>query len=127
MCVGATGGIFWSASSPIVADLIGLTDLGSALSMLWLSIVPSCIFSEPIAIWLLAEAQRRTGITLADASSATQGTNQGVSGAGTGNKTGEIVFRTTIAFAGTMYMVGAIVLLWARRWKQGSWKVFAKT
>jgi len=123
---GVTG-IFFSAAPPVVTELIGLTDLGSALSILWLSIVPSCIFAEPIAIWLLAEAQRRTGITLAESGSKTHSINQGVNGAGTGDKSGVIVFRATIAFAGTTYMAGAIVLYWAKKWKQGSWKVFVKT
>ncbi|KIJ46137.1 hypothetical protein M422DRAFT_46225 [Sphaerobolus stellatus SS14] len=126
---GLSGGIFWSAGTPITTEIIGLKHLGSALSILWLSIVLPSIFAEPIAVWLLQEAQRRTGITLPsnDSSDATTNTNVGVSGAGTGDTSAAVVFQTPIGFAGAMFMVGTVLLYGAKRWKQGNWKIGTKT
>lgn len=86
------------------------------------------IFSEPIAIWLLQEGQRRTGIHLvsSEASEPTD-TNSRVSGAGSGDTSGAVAFQGPIGFAGAMFVVGTLMLCSAKRWKQGSWKPFVKT
>lgn len=123
-----SGGIFWSAAGTLTAEVVGLKDLGSALSILWLGIVPSCIFAEPIAVWLLQASQRQLGIFLPETNPGqTTGTTAAVSGAGTGDTRGAVVFQATIGFAGATFMVGSILLYFAKRWKQGNWKLLVKT
>lgn len=49
---GAVCGTFWTCAGSVSAEVVGLVDLPSALSLLWLSVVPPCIFSEPIGLEL---------------------------------------------------------------------------
>ncbi|KAF8461808.1 major facilitator superfamily domain-containing protein [Gautieria morchelliformis] len=100
---GMFGGIFWGASGPITTEIVGLTGLGSALSILWLTVAIPCTFAEPIAVWLLHYSQNHLHRSGADA------------------------FRSSIGFAGASFIVASLVLLGAKRWKQKNWKVFVKT
>ena len=97
------GGIFWGGSGPITTEVIGLRDLGSALSILWLSVVIPCTFAEPIAVWLVNYSQTRL------------------------HKSGADAFLISIGFAGASFVVASLVLLGAKRWKQKSWKILVKT
>ncbi|GJJ11710.1 hypothetical protein Clacol_005947 [Clathrus columnatus] len=126
---GMFGGIFWSSCSPLTTEAVGLKDLGSALSILWLTIVPSCILAEPIAIWLLQASQRQLGIFLPEENEGkvTGTTAGGISGAGSGDTRGAVVFEATIGFAGATFIVGSVLLYCAKRWKQGNWRLFIKT
>jgi len=100
---GMVGGVFWGASGPIAAEVVGLADLGSALGFLWfLTAIPS-IISEPIAVWFLNYSQNQLHRTGADA------------------------FLISIIFAGVSFVTAAIILLGAKRWKQGDWQIFTKT
>ncbi|TFK52676.1 putative monocarboxylate transporter [Heliocybe sulcata] len=47
---GAVCGTFWTCAGSVSAEVVGLKDLPSALSLLWLSVVPPCIFSEAIGL-----------------------------------------------------------------------------
>ncbi|KAF8461805.1 major facilitator superfamily domain-containing protein [Gautieria morchelliformis] len=100
---GMFGGIFWGASGPVTTEIVGLTDLGSALSILWLTVAIPCTFAEPIAVWLLHYSQNHLHRSGADA------------------------FLSSIGFAGASFIVASLVLLGAKRWKQKNWKVFVKT
>ena len=43
---GAMSGVFWTMSTPVTAEVVGLQDLASALSLLWLlgTVIPcTCI------------------------------------------------------------------------------------
>lgn len=46
-----TGGVFWGTFGPVTTEVVGLRDLGSALSILWLVVVIPTLLSEPIAVW----------------------------------------------------------------------------
>jgi hypothetical protein len=50
--VSGCHGVFWSSIAPVTAEIVGLQELPSALSMIWLTIVPATLFSEPIALAL---------------------------------------------------------------------------
>ncbi|KAF8581917.1 MFS general substrate transporter [Ramaria rubella] len=89
---GMVGGFIWGASGPLTTEIVGLRDLGSALSVLWLT-----------AVWLVIYS--RTHL----------------------HRTGASAFHISIGFAGGVFVAAAIVLLGAKRWKQGSWMLLMKT
>lgn len=98
---GASSGIFWSSSQALLTDLVGIRDMASALSMLWLSNVAPATVSAPIAIWL-TDYSRKKGLTGAKA------------------------FHYGIIFAGVCYFAAAASLYCTKRYLQGNWKVLAK-
>lgn len=56
--VGAVAGTFWCTVSPVGAEVVGLKDLPSALSITWVMLVPPTTVAEAIALEL-----RQTGKT----------------------------------------------------------------
>lgn len=50
--VGTVSGTFWATVSPVLAEIIGLRDLPSGLSITWLTLVAPCTTSEAIALEL---------------------------------------------------------------------------
>lgn len=48
--VGTVAGTYWATVSPVLAEIIGLRDLPSGLSINWLILVPPCTVSEAIAL-----------------------------------------------------------------------------
>ncbi|KAJ5871600.1 uncharacterized protein N7529_003953 [Penicillium soppii] len=88
--VGTVSGTYWATVSPVLAEIIGIRDLPSGLSITWLMLVSPCTVSEAIAL------QLRSSTT----------------GGGTS------YLRVQI-FTGFMY-VGASLCLWlVRGWKVG--------
>ena len=55
--VGTVAGTIWVAIAPVGAEVVGLQDLPSALSIFWLALVLPATFSEPIAL----ELRQKTG------------------------------------------------------------------
>ncbi|PHH85946.1 hypothetical protein CDD83_10952 [Cordyceps sp. RAO-2017] len=51
---GCVAGTFWATISPVTAEVVGLRHVPSALSLIWLSIMLPCLFSEPIALQIVA-------------------------------------------------------------------------
>ncbi|KAF8581920.1 MFS general substrate transporter [Ramaria rubella] len=100
---GMVSGVFWVACGPLTAEIVGLRDLGSALSVLWLTAVIPTTFAEPIAVWLVIYS--RTHL----------------------HRTGASAFHISIGFVGGVFVAAAIVLLGAKRWKQGSWTLLMIT
>lgn len=49
---GAVCGTFWTTISPVTVEVVGIKELPSALSLVWLSVVLPTTFSEPIALYL---------------------------------------------------------------------------
>ncbi|KAJ6171036.1 hypothetical protein N7470_000103 [Penicillium chermesinum] len=49
---GTVSGTYWASASPVLAEIIGLRDLPSGLSLAWLWLVPPCTVSEAIALEL---------------------------------------------------------------------------
>lgn len=47
---GSVAGTFWATVAPVTAEVVGLRELPTALSMVWLALVLPCTFSEPIAL-----------------------------------------------------------------------------
>ncbi|KAJ5595376.1 uncharacterized protein N7459_001584 [Penicillium hispanicum] len=50
--VGTVAGTYWATVSPVLAEIIGLPDLPSGLSITWLALVAPCTVSEAIALEL---------------------------------------------------------------------------
>ena len=100
---GGLAGIFWISSTVLLTEMVGIRDLSSAISMLWLSIVAPATVSEPIAI------------ALRDYSINTLG------------RTGPHAYDISIGFAGAFFIVAGMTLYWAKIYKQKSWKLWQKT
>lgn len=50
--VGTVSGTYWATVSPVLAEIIGIRDLPSGLSITWLALVGPCTVSEAIALQL---------------------------------------------------------------------------
>ncbi|KAL8803570.1 MAG: hypothetical protein Q9200_006151 [Gallowayella weberi] len=56
LLVGTMSGTFWTTIGPVGAEVVGLKDLPSALSIVWLILVLPTTFAEPIALELRQKA-----------------------------------------------------------------------
>lgn len=99
---GASSGVFWSTCQALLTDLVGIRDMASALSMLWISIVAPGIVSQPIAIWLTDYSRHSLG---------RQGTD---------------AFMYGIVFAGVAFFAAAVSLYGTKRYLQGDWRLLRK-
>lgn len=100
---GLTGGTLWSAAAPVAAKVVGVQDLGSALSVFWLVLVIPALVGQPIAVALLDYSTSTLGRSEAEA------------------------YYISIGFCGGAGIVSAFCLYGAKRWLQGSWTVFRIT
>ncbi|KAH8925412.1 MFS general substrate transporter [Atractiella rhizophila] len=100
---GATGGVLWGAAGPVGAEVVGVSDLGSALAVFWITIVIPCTFAQAIAEYI----NDYSATVL--------------------HRTGRDVYTYTQIFSGLCYVTGALALLGAKRYVQGNWKIFVKT
>ncbi|GAA94245.1 uncharacterized protein L969DRAFT_16467 [Mixia osmundae IAM 14324] len=100
---GICGGTIWASCSAVTAELIGLQDLGSALSIFWLAIVLPAQFAQPIAVGLNTYSASKLG------------------------RTGPEQYAIGIGFAGATFLAAGLVLILARHHKQQNWKLFVKT
>ncbi|KAF7160941.1 hypothetical protein CNMCM5623_006503 [Aspergillus felis] len=87
--VGTVAGTFWASSIPVAAEILGLRDLPSGLSITWLMLVPPTTVSEAIALLLRDN-----------------------------NSTDSKYLRVQI-FTGFMYIGSALCLWLVRGWKVG--------
>jgi MFS family permease len=100
--LGASSGVFWSSCQALLTDLVGIRDLASALSMLWVSIVAPATVSEPIAVWLTNYSRD------------------------TLHREGTGAFQYGIIFAGLSFVAAAVSLYGTKRYLQGDWKLLRK-
>lgn len=54
LLVGFTAGVFWVNAAPVIVEVMGMQNLSSGLSILWLVIAAPCTFSAPIALQIYA-------------------------------------------------------------------------
>ncbi|OJJ40509.1 hypothetical protein ASPWEDRAFT_101490 [Aspergillus wentii DTO 134E9] len=87
--VGTVAGTYWATVSPVLAEIIGLRDLPSGLSITWLTLVPPTTVSEAIAL------------VLRD------------------NKSKGSEYLKVQIFTGCVYIGGALCLWVVRGWKVG--------
>lgn len=87
--VGTVAGTYWATVTPVLAEIIGLRDLPSGLSITWLVLVPPTTVSEAIAL------------VLRD------------------NRSTDSVYLRVQIFTGFMYIGGAACLWLVRGWKIG--------
>nr|XP_031859675.1 uncharacterized protein CI109_004950 [Kwoniella shandongensis]KAA5526747.1 hypothetical protein CI109_004950 [Kwoniella shandongensis] len=100
---GMTGGTIWSAATPVVARVVGVKDLASALSIFWLSLVIPALVGQPIAIALLDYSRSHLG------------------------RSGAVAYYIPVGFCGGASVGCAMLLYGAKVWLQGNWKVFRRT
>lgn len=58
---GAVGGTFWATIGPVTAEVVGLVDVPTALNLVWIILVLPCLFSEPIALQIVAGTGKYIG------------------------------------------------------------------
>lgn len=87
--VGTVAGTFWATVVSVFAEVIGLQELPSGLSIAWVFSVPPTTVSEPIAVLL--------------------------KGKGNGNR----AYIFVQIFAGLTYIVASLCLWFVRSWKMG--------
>lgn len=100
---GGLGGVFWISNNALLTEIIGIRNLASGLSMLWLSIVAPATIAEAVALLLLEHSKTDLG------------------------RTGPAAYQISIGFAGACFVVSGLSLLVAKFWKQGDHKLFKKT
>lgn len=101
--LGLFGGIIWSASAAVTVDVIGIQELGSALSILWIMVSIPSTFAEPIAVWLLEYSQTHL------------------------HRSGADEYLISVGFAGATFCASALILLGAKRHTQGHWGLLTKS
>lgn len=100
---GGLGGIFWISNNALLTEIIGIQDLASGLSMLWMSIVAPATVAEPIALLLLDHSKNDL------------------------HKTGAEAYQISIGFSGACYVVSGLSLLVVKFWLQGNRRLMKKT
>ena len=93
--IGNIFGIFWTTIAPVTAEVVGLQELPSMLSLCWLNTVLPCFFSEALTLKL-----RREGLSVAR---------------------GQRPYLYPQIYAGVCYIVGGLCLMELRRVKVGHW------
>ncbi|OJD11400.1 hypothetical protein AJ78_07822 [Emergomyces pasteurianus Ep9510] len=87
--VGTVAGTFWTTVVPVCAEVIGLQQLPSGLSIIWVLMVPPTTVSEPIAVLVKDDSKKNRAYLYAQ------------------------------LFAGLTYIAGAMCLAVVRGWKIG--------
>lgn len=100
---GATSGTIHAAVTPFTAAIVGVKDLGSALSVYWLALAIPSVIGQPLAIMLVDYSRRSL------------------------HRTGPDAYLISIGFCGGLFLAGAVVLLGVKRFLQGNWKLFQKS
>ncbi|EEH41549.2 MFS transporter (Mch2) [Paracoccidioides lutzii Pb01] len=93
---GTVAGTFWTTIVPVCAEVVGLQQLPSALSITWVLMVPPTTVSEPIAVLVKDNSKKNRAYLYAQ------------------------------LFAGLAYIVGALCLWVVRAWKVGDNEVAAE-
>jgi MFS family permease len=99
---GAVGGTVWSAAAPVAARTVGVTHVGSALAMFWLSIVFPVTVAQPIAVALIDYSR-----------------------AGLGRK-GPDAYMISIGLCGGLFCLSSVVLFGGKIALQRSFKLLQK-
>ncbi|KAJ6259540.1 hypothetical protein Dda_5177 [Drechslerella dactyloides] len=88
---GAICGTFWTTVAPVIAEVVSLKELPSALNLMWLFMIAPLTFSEPIGL-ALRQVRWENGV----------------------EKTSYLYPQI---FSGLMYLVAAVLMLLLRVWK----------
>lgn len=99
---GAAGGAVWSAATPIAASVVGVKDLGSAMSIFWLSLVVPVFVGNPLAVLLLDYSRSHLG------------------------RVGPEAYAISIGFCGGLSIAAGLCLFGAKYYLQGSLRLLCK-
>ena len=89
IAVGTVAGTFWTTIPPVCAEIIGMQNLPSGLSIIWLVMVMPTTVAEPIAVVLKDDSKN------------------------------EWIYLYAQIFTGVVYVAGALCLWVVRGWKVG--------
>ncbi|CAG9982669.1 unnamed protein product [Clonostachys byssicola] len=64
MFEGIVGGVFWAAIAPLMIEVVGMKDVASGLTPMWLSLAIPCTFSEAIALTMVKDTGSYLGTQL---------------------------------------------------------------
>ncbi|KAM0236608.1 hypothetical protein ACHAP5_009294 [Fusarium lateritium] len=64
MVEGIIGGVFWAAIAPLMIEVVGIDNIASALTPMWLSLAIPCTFSEAIALAIVENTGSYLGTQL---------------------------------------------------------------
>lgn len=99
---GALGGAVWSAAAPVAASVVGVKDLGSAMSIFWLSLVVPVFVGNPLAVLLVNYSRSQMG------------------------RSGPDAYAISIGFCGGLAIAAGLCLFGAKYYLQGSAKLLCK-
>lgn len=91
-----------SASTPVAASVVGVTDLSSALGIFWLVLAVPSLCAQPLAIALVDYSISSLG------------------------RHGASAYSISIALTGAICFVGVLTLYMVKRYLQGSWALVQK-
>ena len=93
-------GVFWTMATPVTAEVVGLQDLASALSLLWLlgTVIPTTCTSPYFKHVLTSLVAEVIALKLKENALAA-------------GKSGADIYRPTIGFAGAMIFTGGVILI----------------
>lgn len=100
-------GVFWTMVTPVAAEVVGLQDLASALSLLWLlgTVIPTTCM--PILIPPESTTRVDKEILIVAEAIALQLKKNAIAA----GKTGTDIYRPTIGFSGAMIFSGGLILI----------------
>jgi len=61
LVAGLVGGVFWVTAAPVMAHVVGLDNLPSGLTILWMTLVLPSTFSSSIALQIFEQTGKYTG------------------------------------------------------------------
>ena len=99
---GLVGGSIWSALVPLMARVVGVRDLASAMAMMWICLAIPALVGQPIAIALIDYSVTSLG------------------------RTGPASYYISIGLCGGMGIAAAGLLYPAKAYLQGDWTVWKK-
>lgn len=99
---GATSGTIHSACTPLSASIVGLQDLGSALSIYWMTLTIPNLLGQVFAILLVDYSRSHL------------------------HRSGPDAYSISIGFCGGLFLASAVALIGCKRYLQGDFKVFKK-
>jgi len=97
--IGALSGVFWTMATAVTAEVLGLQDLASGLSILWLlgTVIPT-LGTRPTFVPSFTVVAETIALRLKD-------------GAIAAGKSGADIYRPTIVFTGTTILISGILLI----------------
>lgn len=100
---GACSGTIHSATAPLSAAVVGVSELASALSIYWITLSIPNLMGQPLAIMLVNYSRTHLG------------------------RHGPGEYEIAIGFCAGLYLAAALALIGVKHYLQGNWKIWSKS